>query len=747
MGKRKNHPDEVDDNQRRQNQQQQEGQQHPCTGPKNSHEEEGLHQEEESPQGEPAESWCSCASWWTTIVMQTNADTNHGTGTPSGDGDGDGGGGDDENDDGDSEGQQRQQQQRHPQGFVHPNLRYDSIRRQLSVAGTAVATAGTGTDTETTTGGTIIPANEILLRIPFPCFISEERILKLVPQLQSIIDTITHTTDTGRTLYSDIADITIALGLAIIVTMETNWNSNSSNSNSNRNAPSFLSLRSYLHSLPDIVSAFQTLLPRQDSTTNWETNFKGSPLLDRIRTAKIGIAKDYTILSQLWNDKNTNHSNDTWLWRFPNVDTYSAMLAVVSSRAFEVSRTQTKKEKNGGNNNDVKKSRSGMSTTPTAATATALIPILDLVDHCRGTATNNNNNNKKKKNISYRFDNEGMVIVQATTVLQPGEGLRMTYGAVGNGQLLLNYGFSIPDNLEPDHSSNDILEIQLDPNHPNTFPPPPSSNSNSPSSSAKNDIVVVNLRTGPKSYTYVSFVQILEYYIEQQRHLKKKDNNTIDSDPKSIKKARIEKDNNSYDSDDNDDMEAFLNECDNGEYGDDDEELHWDGIEGVVGDDGNSIDIYGEIEHENDIKVNNNHAGVNALLRVNQKSEELAGLKLFRNELKRRYDSYGLTGSSLKDVIVAGVDNTSTLLSNKYYASLLLYSEQRTIYFFAQAVDKLRRHLRLDKTLLKNDRKGTDIEQEQEQFDICLDTNDAELIENQTKELVVAYMMIRHGGV
>ena len=63
MGKRKNHPDEVDDNQRRQNQQQQEGQQHPCTGLKNSHEEEGLHQEEESPQGEPAESWCSCASW------------------------------------------------------------------------------------------------------------------------------------------------------------------------------------------------------------------------------------------------------------------------------------------------------------------------------------------------------------------------------------------------------------------------------------------------------------------------------------------------------------------------------------------------------------------------------------------------------------------------------------------------------------------------------------------------------------
>ena len=76
-----------------------------------------------------------------------------------------------------------------------------------------------------------------------------------------------------------------------------------------------------------------------------------------------------------------------------------------------------------------------------------------------------------------------------------------------------------------------------------------------------------------------------------------------------------------------------------------------------------------------------------------------------------------------------------------------MYSEQRTIYFFAQAVDKLRRRLLLNKTLLENDTKGIDIEQEQEQFDICLDTNDAELIENQTKELVVAYMMIRHGGV
>ena len=52
---------------------------------------------------------------------------------------------------------------------------------------------------------------------------------------------------------------------------------------------------------------------------------------------------------------------------------------------------------------------------------------------------------------------------ELSTIVPLAAGARVagTYGAKGNGQLLCGYGFAVPDNTEPDGSSNDVLELAL----------------------------------------------------------------------------------------------------------------------------------------------------------------------------------------------------------------------------------------------------------------------------------------------
>ena len=88
--------------------------------------------------------------------------------------------------------------------------------------------------------------------------------------------------------------------------------------------------------------------------------------------------------------------------------------------------------------------------------------------------------------MAYKRLQDGSVEVRSIVEIKQHELLRLTYGARGNSQLLLNYGFSIARNWEPDGSSNDVLEFSL------------------------NGEDMVNLRAGPKSYSYGPLVKALE---------------------------------------------------------------------------------------------------------------------------------------------------------------------------------------------------------------------------------------------
>jgi hypothetical protein len=67
--------------------------------------------------------------------------------------------------------------------------------------------------------------------------------------------------------------------------------------------------------------------------------------------------------------------------------------------------------------------------------------------------------------------------------------LAITYGAKGNAQLLFNYGFCIANNLEPDGSSNDIVELKLKDGKP-----------------------PIEMRTGPKSFTFGPLCKAIELF-------------------------------------------------------------------------------------------------------------------------------------------------------------------------------------------------------------------------------------------
>jgi hypothetical protein len=350
----------------------------------------------------------------------------------------------------------------------------------------------------------------LVMRIPRESMITTELAIQLIiPWWPSVVDFVNGTpTQRWTNLFSPKDDVLLALSLAFIAA------SKPSSSREDRLA------RAYVSTLPD-SSSYWDSLPRRWSVPDLEARLEGSPLLERAHLARAGLESDFRLVKEMF-----AASVDGIRVEFPVIfDTFSDMLAAVSSRAFVLDE--------------------GMLVTDAtkygeAQQRVALVPVLDLCDHCRGES--GDNARTQKKNLSYTFDGNCMVVESSplTTSFPAGETLRLTYGAKGNAQLLLNYGFTIPNNLEPDGSSNDVLEFKVSNAHDTK------------------DANIVLLRTGDKSYTFGCLRKALACFgTEQQDPIAENDNETADHDS---------------------DMEAFLNGVDDEDEDFDVYELRGNGV-------------------------------------------------------------------------------------------------------------------------------------------------------------------------
>lgn len=247
--------------------------------------------------------------------------------------------------------------------------------------------------------------------------------------------------------------------------------------------PTFL--QPYIESLQlaEIVKA----LPRSWPADLLQQALQGSPLLARVQAQKQGLAQDYDRVKRLLLVDDNDNDHPT-----PSLEAFEQALAVVSSRAF-----------------------AGKEDPHTSTCCSCLVPLLDLCNHQRGGAA-------LTKNLRYAWDKDGNMVVHTARPLKANDALCITYGAQSNGQLLLNYGFCIAANVEPDGSSNNVYEFVA---------------------ANDSDAKTILLRMGPKSYTYGPLVQVLEALGPARKESKEK------------------KDADDNGPDDQDDMEAFLNEC------------------------------------------------------------------------------------------------------------------------------------------------------------------------------------------
>ncbi|CAJ1949540.1 unnamed protein product [Cylindrotheca closterium] len=309
----------------------------------------------------------------------------------------------------------------------------------------------------------------------------------------------------------------------------------------------------YLKTLPPPSS--WNLLPRRWTEETLQKCLGGSPLMERIKKQKSSVTADYRLLC--------NHPKGKG---GPTFEAFDDMLAAVTSRAFAGAKDEI-----------------------------MMIPILDLCNHARGK--------DEKKNLEYKILDDGSVEVSATAKIAPHEHFRLTYGAKGNSQLLLNYGFAMKHNLETDGSSNDFLEFSFD------------------------GAPAVELRTGPKDYTYGKFIKILEQILGESS-------------------ASLEEE------EEDDDMNAFLDGTDEME----------------------EMDIYGAASADE----------VPEDTEQNEEIEnELEALKKLKQVIHERIDAYGCKGSKLRDRLECQDGSID------YFSSLLVLSEQRCLFFYFLCAEKV----------------------------------------------------------
>jgi len=140
----------------------------------------------------------------------------------------------------------------------------------------------------------------------------------------------------------------------------------------------------------------------------------------------------------------------------------------------------------------------GNSNNRVALPVPAMIPLVDLCKHCTRTWYEIyvlSYDLVVCENDSDKDNDDHVVVVHASRDTAAGECLSITYGALSNATLLVQYGFCLPDNVEPDGSSNDVYDFVV-----------------TCRTGGVTTTITLPLRTGPKSYTYSLFIRALECF-------------------------------------------------------------------------------------------------------------------------------------------------------------------------------------------------------------------------------------------
>jgi hypothetical protein len=493
----------------------------------------------------------------------------------------------------------------------------------------------------------------------------------------------------------------------ISVTVQPITCSNSDSDDVDKHADAVHSLAWYLSQRPPHLLPYIDSLPKSsDLPRLWPEHtmqrlLLGSPTVKYIQKSIRCIQKCYKQSQEIYSK--TQQASDDKSIPTPSWDDYSHFHAMVTSRAFDYENTTLEKPGTYG-------------TVPLH-----MVPVLDLCNHCRGGG--DSTNELHRKNVSYTFRechderadtvndpttdaSTGVVVdVIATKDIQPNESIRITYGAKPNSVLLVNYGFTIPNNMEPDGSSNDVLD----------FYAPLSSLSSKPSTICEESPITV-LRTGPPSYTYGCFTTALQSFLTEQ----------VPMNSATVRQNFIDND---------DDMEQFLNDCDEEEEDNESD----DGNDETYDDDDNDNELFDMDTTHDDFASDNNHSSRHNV------TDEIQALQEFRKHLLRLIDIYALPKDANFDwtTFIPSeelLNNCCTLEERRQmYAAILIHSEIRILQFYIWAIERLQHQL-----TLKQDLNIATVDSTWTKPMLALAGDDSQRLNHQVEELVCAYIKLRH---
>jgi len=378
-------------------------------------------------------------------------------------------------------------------GYVHPNLQYDEINRQVYLLDENNSSSCIRDDGNKKTKTIYYNAATTLLKIPDSCLLTLHTVerddifgkllFEVVHSLQTNNDEdALHEKkgDAETGFYNDSQDVILALYLSYM-RHQLDESSSQHGTDDYMSSTPWHFYAPYLNTLPSSKSTYQCHLPRQWSTETIKHRLQGTSLYNRALKEKNGIKREYELVKQAWMDKHQQHSDEEDTQNiFPSFDLYDRMMAVLTSRGFAGL---------GYDNVD------------------ALIPMLDLLNHKRCHAESsgidvdtkkmmetpterngpdvryeryvNKDNDAKDDDVDgskpqtkrQRMTTDGSGGVQVSTAhsLTSGSILYMTYGSKGNAALLGRYGFCIPNNIEPDGESTFIRHVHYLPIIPNVI--------------------------------------------------------------------------------------------------------------------------------------------------------------------------------------------------------------------------------------------------------------------------------------